>query len=34
MNYGELLMLAGPETVVVIAAFGVLLYDMMAMRQA
>ncbi len=34
MNYGELLTLAGPETVVVIVAFGVLLYDMMAMRTA
>ncbi|HEY2953447.1 MAG TPA: NADH-quinone oxidoreductase subunit N [Verrucomicrobiae bacterium] len=34
MNYGELLTLAGPETVVVLVAFGVLLYDLFAMREA
>ena len=34
MNYGQLLTLAGPETVVVLVAFGVLLYDLFAMREA
>ena len=32
MNYGELLNFVAPETLVVLAAFGALLFDMMAMR--
>ena len=32
MNYEELLTFAAPETLVVLAAFGVLLFDMTSMR--